>query len=345
MMKVLIPYASNFTDISRGGIQNFISRTLKNFPENINVTIVGLGARPKNLNKKISWISLLNDEKCLPKNLHYRFARALKESSLELQSFDIIIHHRPETLVFTRGGINLLVLHSPTWGVFKTRKLRNALGILLFELLAVKKASKVLTVNLKGTSSLSKKLAKELHEIPVPVSQGYFSTQYPPLSKKLIYVGRVEKGKGVEQLLTLSKKIDYPISVIGDGSLLATLETKSNEIGVSAQFLGFCDESKIIEEYRKGGIVVSASSSEGNPISLIEALASRLPVVVLKTGDWVEKAKIFGANLQRLDEFSPETIDLITEDQWEKLHDSYHETAVSKIFWSNVLDHQLDKVN
>ena len=203
-MRVLLPYASNYVNISQGGIQSFILRTVRNLPKNVDLTMIGIGKKPANLDSQISWISLFSEKEFSKRNLHYFFAKKLRDYNDMIMDFDVILHHRPETLLFIKNKRNVLVLHSPTFGAFKTRTFFKGLILVLFEFIASKKSKLIVTVNESSISRVTRMLNKEVSEVPVPVSSNFFLPECPPNSHRLIYVGRLEICKGVEYLLDLS---------------------------------------------------------------------------------------------------------------------------------------------
>jgi glycosyltransferase involved in cell wall biosynthesis len=335
-MKVALPYASDFQDISPGGIQAFIVRTLSHLPSDFELTLIGIGDRPSNIGKDVNWISLFDVGQANRKNLHFYFGKNLKMHFKENCDYDLVIHHRPETMILTNSrGINLLVLHSPTWGPLRTRGVVKGLLLVLFEFLAALKATKVLTVNLDSTSLMTKFLSKAIIETPIPISGAFFTDVVPPESETLIYVGRLEKGKGVDKLLVLAKKNDRKIVVVGDGSEGNKLKEMAEFIKVEAEFTGYLSSEEILHLYKLGGVVMSASSSEGLPISLLEAMASKLPLIILSKGKWVDKLVQLGACVQSQKTFSFEDMSFLHKSKSEIIKNIYHETPASISFWNS----------
>jgi len=106
-------------------------------------------------------------------------------------------------------------------------------------------------------------------------------------------VGRLVKEKGIiyflhaaKEIIVCNKKVKFWI--IGDGYQRNDLEKISESIGLSfyVDFLGFRDD--VYELLSHIDIFVLPSVSEGLPISLLEAMSMRKPVVVTRIGGTAE---------------------------------------------------------
>jgi len=103
-----------------------------------------------------------------------------------------------------------------------------------------------------------------------------------PVSKKLIYVGRISKEKGIENLLKFVDDLNVEINIFGDGPLLTKLKTEYRK-NKNISFRGFVSNIKKI--YDKGGILVFPSlCAENMPNTLIEAMAYGLPIIASNLG-------------------------------------------------------------
>lgn len=107
------------------------------------------------------------------------------------------------------------------------------------------------------------------------------------LTKKgttLVNISRLSREKGIDVLLdiviTLSREYqDFQLLIIGDGPERAKLERKTRENGIEkfVSFLGFRhDVSNLLEQ---ADIYITASRGEGMPLTVLEAMATSLPVV------------------------------------------------------------------
>lgn len=104
--------------------------------------------------------------------------------------------------------------------------------------------------------------------------------------KCLLYVGRVSKEKNIEEILIAMKfylkyRKNVKFVIIGDGPEKSNLENMAKEIGIKQQtmFIGEKSWDEIGMYYQIGDAFISASQSETQGLTYIEALASGLPVV------------------------------------------------------------------
>ncbi len=104
--------------------------------------------------------------------------------------------------------------------------------------------------------------------------------------KVLIYVGRVSQEKNIEELLRampeyMSSRQSIKFVIVGSGPELGRLQELAYELGIASRviFTGSKAWDMIGLYYRLGDVFVSASRSETQGLTYIEAMASGLPVV------------------------------------------------------------------
>ena len=110
-----------------------------------------------------------------------------------------------------------------------------------------------------------------------------------PGEKVILYVGRVSHEKNIAELLDgmpqfLEKREDVRFVVIGDGPELPVLKQLAQELGIAERviFAGAKPWDKIGLYYALGDVFMSASNSETQGLTYIEAMAAGLPVVAKK---------------------------------------------------------------
>lgn len=102
----------------------------------------------------------------------------------------------------------------------------------------------------------------------------------------LVYVGRIAEEKNIEELLYLFNNAlnDIPnlkFLIVGGGPYLDTLKAVVAELnlGDAIKFTGMIDSDIIYKYYKIGTVFVTASKSESQGLTYLEALASGCPVL------------------------------------------------------------------
>lgn len=106
----------------------------------------------------------------------------------------------------------------------------------------------------------------------------------PKENRILLYVGRLAKEKNLEELLQYHAKHymkTLTFLIVGDGPHRAELERMTMELGIEASvvFAGMIPPEHIGDYYHLGDLFVSASVSETQGLTYVEALAAGLPVL------------------------------------------------------------------
>lgn len=106
----------------------------------------------------------------------------------------------------------------------------------------------------------------------------------PLKSRVLITVGRAAKEKNIDELIRYFKRLDIENTafvIVGGGPYLDALKDLAYAENISEKmiFTGAVEPENIAAYYRLGDIFLSASQSETQGLTYIEALASGLPAV------------------------------------------------------------------
>ena len=137
------------------------------------------------------------------------------------------------------------------------------------------------------------------------------SLSIPAESRVLITVGRAAKEKNIGELIRYFSKLNMEntvLLIVGGGPYLETLKELAESEGVSDKviFTGAVSPDKIALYYRLGDIFLSASQSETQGLTYIEALASGLPAVCRKDQclEGVVENGVNGGQYNDFEEFS-----------------------------------------
>ncbi|MBN3870454.1 glycosyltransferase family 4 protein [Nostoc sp. JL33] len=112
-------------------------------------------------------------------------------------------------------------------------------------------------------------------------------------SDYLLFVGRLSEEKGVSVLIDayVQKKLCTPLKIVGDGPCRQKLQQqiKNTRSENFIEFLGFQDKPTVLALMQNARFLVFPSIwYEGFPLTIAEAFACGLPVVVSKLGSMVE---------------------------------------------------------
>ncbi|HHX67568.1 MAG: glycosyltransferase [Miniphocaeibacter sp.] len=160
-----------------------------------------------------------------------------------------------------------------------------------------------------------------IYIVPTGLSMDKFKIKYPkeelellkkelglPLEAKiLISVGRVGKEKNLEELINYLKKIEmenFHLVIVGDGpnknNLINLIEI--NNLNNKVTFTGLIPNEQLNIYYQMADLFVSASTSETQGLTYIEALANGIPVLC-RNDECLEKTVINNYNGFRYNSF------------------------------------------
>jgi glycosyltransferase involved in cell wall biosynthesis len=110
-----------------------------------------------------------------------------------------------------------------------------------------------------------------------------------PKNAKLLLVGRLSPEKGFDLMLSAAARLKSQgrighLTIAGDGALRAELTALAASLGIAdlVTFAGFVDDMESL--YASHDVLVLSSRTEGLPMTLLEAIAQRLPVVATRVG-------------------------------------------------------------
>jgi glycosyltransferase involved in cell wall biosynthesis len=105
---------------------------------------------------------------------------------------------------------------------------------------------------------------------------------------KVLYIGRIEESKGLQELLLACKDIDgIFVNIVGDGPFLEELKTLSRQYKMSQKllFYGKLPYDKTVEMYACNDVfVLPTKRVEGLPMTLVEASFAGLAIVTTDIG-------------------------------------------------------------
>lgn len=115
--------------------------------------------------------------------------------------------------------------------------------------------------------------------------------KYPQFEKIILMASRLEKEKNIQLAISAMKDVvkKYPktsLVIVGDGSKRKALELQSAICNLQANIIfdGWQDKDTLISYYKTADLFLVTSDYEGYGLTIIEALASGLPVLATDVG-------------------------------------------------------------
>ena len=103
----------------------------------------------------------------------------------------------------------------------------------------------------------------------------------------LLFAGRVEKSKGIWEIIESIIDLDVVLKIAGDGSLIEDLKKyiQENKLEENIIILGKLKYSELVQHYKEADVLVSPSLRvEGFPMSIVEAMGFYLPIITTNIG-------------------------------------------------------------
>ena len=213
---------------------------------------------------------------------------------LEEENFDILHIHEP--LVGSPLSLNALIASNTvnvgTFHAYHSKPRAYWLGKPIFKKLLTKLHGKI-AVSKPAREFVGRHLPADYQIIPNGVDIERFCLEGPVVEGfadgklNILFVGRLEKRKGLDYLLGACRRIkgrfpDIRLIVVGPGTRLRPkYEKMIEEKGLTdVVFVGFVSETELPKYYRTAHVFCSpATGGESFGIILLEAMASGKPVV------------------------------------------------------------------
>jgi len=154
--------------------------------------------------------------------------------------------------------------------------------------------------------------------------------------KVILYVGRLEKYKGVDNIIRCLPKLDnnFLLEIVGKGPHKEGLIRLVNSLKVQdrVRFYQNLPRSELLQKYANADLFILLSAYEAFGISIAEALAAGTPCIVANTSalsEWIDGENCFGIDYP-----------IIVENLVKVIHQVMGKTAISMRFsdWEDVVN-------
>ncbi|MDP6634879.1 MAG: glycosyltransferase [Phycisphaerae bacterium] len=133
-------------------------------------------------------------------------------------------------------------------------------------------------------------IKKETKVISNGIDRGLFKPkrEYNKKVSRLVHVGRISYEKNIDQTirafaLTLKKHPSATYTIIGDGPALRSLKDLARELKLDIRFLGYVPYKNLPGYYKNEDVFITASTMETQGLVILEAMASGLPVIGVRS--------------------------------------------------------------
>ncbi len=276
---------------SSGGIERVTSLLASTFADKGIAQTHAVAFQPRDREQvyewsdKITFFELMTERKSMKTGIFKavpRLRRYLNKNNIDLL---IVCGH----LMCPLGGFSIIGTntkmiywsHSSYFGeVNRFKRMNEHIGAICSKVvISLTKADKL--------NYRKKTLAKNVTQIYNPIDKNLFlkSSPYNPNTNKIISVGRLDHPKNFESYLlevaklVLSKNPEYTWHIYGKGSLEAVIKENIDKLGLSGRVILEGNVSDLYEQYSNYSIMVMTSSYEGFPMSLLEGMVNKLPLV------------------------------------------------------------------
>jgi len=165
-----------------------------------------------------------------------------------------------------------------------------------------------------------------------------------------VYLGRLVRGKGIEDLLdawkiVIQSKPKAKLLILGDGPLLGYAGDYTKMVGMqdNIKFMGFVAPSKRFSYVKRGKIFVFPSKMEGFGISIAEAMACGLPVICYSNMREIygNSPGILFVNMNDFEELAHKIVDILDNDESIIRLGSEARVEAKKFDWNSVAKYEL----
>jgi phosphatidylinositol alpha-mannosyltransferase len=221
------------------------------------------------------------------------------DAMLEREQFDILHFHEPWVpllsyqILARSNSVNVATFHAKLPGTMMSRTISKV--VTPYTKSSLKYLHELVAVSDSAAEYVSSMTPKAIAIIPnginlkryhqARVASGAKTVNSASARKNILYIGRLEKRKGVRYLLRayaqLQEEMDVSLTLIGNGPQRKRLELRAQELGLrNVTFTGYISDRRKREMLRKTDLFCSpAPFGESFGVVLLEAMACGIPIV------------------------------------------------------------------
>lgn len=298
------------------------------------------------------------------------FSKKLKHIGLSID-----IHHLIENKIL-QYNLDLVHIHSGPGGIILFKKLSVPTivtahhtywqqsthiksqmwkrGLLYVEKMTYKNADKIICV-----SEDTKRILCEKYHIPntklVYIPNGiHICSPFTPVNRQsndILYVGRIDKRKGVSFLISAMKEVNTKdpnirLHVVGEGKDLAKIVRQVKRDKSNIILHGHLPDEKLNQIYSRVSLQVVPSMFEGFGITVLEAMSKKIPVIATNV-DGIRTIIKDGyngilVNFGDIDDLATQILDLVQDTSKSRFITTNAYALLKEYLWENIYFRTID---
>jgi len=298
-----------------GGVETHVYEVSKRLTKHFDVDV--LTTDPRGIYpsfEEIDGITVRRFKSIAPSNAYYFSIDLYRFLKKESSNYDIVHAHNyhafPALFAAMTKGRNKLVFtphyhgkgHSPIRDFL--HRPYKVLGNVIFE-----KADTVICVSKFERNLILKNFKIDLSKLFI-IPNGVNLDEFKKIEKQkdenikiILYVGRIEKYKGLDYIVKALSYLpgNFILEIVGKGSYKSKIVKLARNLNVVNRIRFYQDLSRdeLIEKYAKANVLVLLSEYEAYGLVVAEALACKTPCIVANTSalsEWIDNRNVFGVN-------------------------------------------------
>lgn len=276
---------------------------------------------------------------------------------LEHEQFDVLHFHEPWVPLLSRQILlrsqakNIATFHAKLPDTVMSRTIERI--ITPYTGSVIKYFDALTAVSIPAATYIRSLTDAKVHIIPNGIDLAKYQPSVVNASKArskkvILYVGRLEKRKGLSFLLKALAKMQTTksriiVNIAGEGPDRQKLEKQAKDLDLSVNFLGRVDEKTKLKLLSQADVFCSpARFGESFGIVLLEAMAAGIPIVAGDNPGYVTVLKDTGrislVNTQDTSEFARRLDLLLRDDELRLIWQNWAKVAVKQYDYSLIVD-------
>jgi len=300
-----------------GGVEEHVRNISERLAENHEVTVTTTDPSGKLLEDEIvNGVDVRRFKSWAPSEAYYFSAELKKYLMNNSNGFDVVHAHSyhafPSLYAAQAKGVNKMVF-TPHYHGTGHNFYRNALHVFYRSLgkKIFQKADRIVCVSNYERDLITRKRFEVDERKIVVIPNGIDLEEFRDLKKlskrlrkhyrTILYVGRLEKYKGIHHLIRVLPKLDNDIvlEIVGKGPYKKSLVKLTSKLGIEhrVRFFQNLPRNELLQKYAEADLFVLLSKYEAYGICVAEALSCGTPCIVADTsalGEWIDNKNCFG---------------------------------------------------